>query len=138
MKKVQIMDFITAITYLHIGKRWRRRTGMHYFVVLNSNPNVEMRVWVGVVCWIAQGVMLMSTILGFLSVVSSMAEGYEIHWILLSAVITGFSAWGLYKLEGIFQKRPSWDKEDYVPTEEEWKDWGNWVHCEEEYQAWGN
>lgn len=138
MKKVQIMELITAITYLHIGKQWRSRTGMHYFVVLNSNPDVKLRVWVGVVCWIVQGLMLMGVILGALATASSLAEGYGIKWILGSAIVTGLSAWGLKKLEGIFQKRPSWDKEDYVPTDEEFKEWDKWVHCEEEYNAWGN
>ncbi len=137
MKKIQLMELITKITFLHIGQQWKQQTGMCYFVVLNSNPNEQKPVWQGVACWIAQMPLLMGSILGPLAFVSTLVEGYSFQWIVFSAAIAMLSTFGLYKLDGLFQKRPSWDKEDYVPTDEEWEDWDHWVHCEEEYQSWG-
>lgn len=137
MKKIQIMTFITSVTYLHIGIQ-HGRLPLKYFVVLNSNPNERKPVWMGVVCWLAQIPLLMGVVLGFLGTASLFAEGYGLKATIICALITGLSAWGLNKVDGLFEKRPSWDKEDYVPTDEEWEDWHHWVHCEEEYQAWGN
>lgn len=136
MKKIQLMELITQVTYLHIGQEWRKRKGMCYFVVLNSNPNEQKPVWLGVVCWLAQIPLLMAVVLGGFSTANALAEGYGLNWALLSAVITGLGAFAMYKIDKIFEKRPSWDKEDYVPTEEEWEDWDHWVHCQEEYNAW--
>ncbi len=137
METVRIMEYITQITCLHIGKQ-RRKGQTHYFVVLNSNPNERKPVWQGVACWIAQIPLFMGTLLGALTFPSTIVEGYALPWIILSAAITVGSYFGLSKMAGIFQKRPSWDKEDYVPTDEELRDWDHWVHCEEEYNLWGN
>lgn len=136
MKKIQLMELITQVTYLHIGQQWKHGIGMCYFVVLDSDPNVQKPVWLGVVCWLLQMPLLMALFLGALAIPSTLAEGYGLGWVLLSVIITGFSGFAMYKIDKIFQKRPSWNQEDYVPTEEEWEDWYNWVHCEEEYQTW--
>ena len=136
MKKIQLMELITKVTYLHIGQEWRTRKGMYYFVVLNSNPNERKPVWLGVLCWLAQIPLLMAVILGGLSTATALAEGYGFTWFLLSAIITGLSAFAMHKIDKIFEKRPSWNQEDYFPTIEERKEWSYWVHCQEEYGTW--
>lgn len=138
MKKFQLMERITKVTYLHIGKQWKGRAGMQYFVVLNSNPNEQKPVWMGVACWLLQLPLLMGIILGGLAIPTTLAEGYDFKWVLLAVGITLFSLWAMKKVENLFEKRPSWNKEDYIPTQEEWDEWDRWVHCEEEYGAWSN
>lgn len=137
MKKVLIMEYITQITYLHIGKQLRKGR-IHYFVVLNSNPNEQKPVWMGVACWLLQAPLLMAVILGGLAIPSTLAEGYDLKWVIFAVVVTVFSVKALDKVDKLFEKRPSWDQEDYIPTQEEWDEWDYWVHCEEEYSAWSD
>lgn len=136
MRKLVIMEHITKVTYLHIGIDTELRFPMRFFVVLNSNPNKRKPVWMGVACWIAQVPFLTGIILGSLATASAFAEGHGLKLTVICAAITAISVWIYNKLDGLFQKRPSWDKEDYVPTDEEWEEWHQWVHCEEEYSAW--
>lgn len=134
MNRLVLMERITKETFLHIGIV-KGRFPMRFFVVLSSKPNERKPVWMGVVCWLAQIPLLMGIILGGLGTAAAFADGY-LKMTVVYVVITVASTWLYNKLDGLFQKRPSWDKEDYVPTEEEWEEWHNWVHCEEEYEAW--
>lgn len=138
MKRIQLMVLIMQVTYLHIGKQWKTRKGMCYFVVLNSNPNEQKPVWMGVACWLLQAPLLMAVILGCLAIPSTLAEGYDLKWVIFAVVVTVFSVMAMGKVDKLFEKRPSWDQEDYIPTQEEWDEWDYWVHCEEEYSAWSN
>lgn len=135
MKKTQwqLMELITIVTSLHIGCIGARKRKTSFFVVLNSNPNKRFKVWVGVMCWMAKLFCLAGLLLFTLAVPFALLDGRGIIYAIGCLTIATICGKTAKIFDGLFQKRPSWNKESYYPTCEELADWNNWVHCEEEY-----
>ncbi len=134
--KRKMMQLISEFTMLHIGVRKSRKNGEEvYFVVLNSEPNVKFRVWVGVVAWALQLPLMLGVVFGFLAAPDVWNGMETIVAFFVWKVIAVGCGYSLYKLATLFELRPSWNTEDYIPTEQEIHEWNRWVHCKEEQKA---
>lgn len=130
MKHLRLMQFISRTTGYRIGIH---RGKSEYYYLVDSITGAKYRPWVGIATTILSGLLGTVAIFSVVATIGTLAE-YEAFGFWTLPIVSGFGVWtyfstiGARKMHGMFERRPEELTEDYEPSEEELKDWENWVH----------
>lgn len=132
-KTRRFMGFVTNTTMLRIGIiRTREPKRIRYFVRSTSDHR-RYPVTLGIVTWLLQLPCIMGVILTALAIPSAICDGKGIIYALGLLFLCIACIRATMFLHGLWELRPGWDKEDYIPSQQEIAEWDRYVHSEEEY-----